>query len=107
MFTSHDHLLVSERKFQSACQCVDPFLHGHVKGLKCCLLTFTYCVNPQCRMTSTLNSFRVESKPFRSVNERCHPINLGAAKLSCDVSCPAHFLISAINIAHENRADDI
>ena len=58
-------------------------------------------------MTSTLNSFRVESEPFRNVNEKRRPNNLGTAELSRNVSCPAHFLISAINTVHENRADDI
>ena len=53
-------------------------------------------------MTSTLTSFRVESEPISKVNEkRC--TNLGTAELSRNVSCPAHFLISEVNIAHENR----
>ena len=82
--------ICSSPKFKSACQCVEPLLHEH------------WVNPPMLNDESTLNSFRVEGEPFRSVNEKCHP-NLGTAELSHNVSCPAHFLTSAVNIAHENR----
>ena len=71
-----------------------------------CWTTLTWTLgeppNPQCWMTrvhSTLLGWKANL--FRSVNEKCRP-NLGTAELSHNVSCPAHFLISVVNIAHEN-----